>query len=426
MAMKRDSQAILLLCGVFGRRGGGVSPLTSAQYRKLVAWLMERGEGPSVLLSPEGQSLLESHPPEGLDAERIRALLRRGGAMALAVEGWRNHGLWVMTRADGEYPSALKKRLGQAAPPVLYGAGETALLGSGGLAVVGSRNVDDTGLDFCRRLGGRCAVEGMAVVSGGARGVDEAAMLAALEAGGRSVGVLANSLERAACSKKFRGHILDGRLVLASPYHPQAPFLAGHAMERNKFIYCLANWGLAVDSSLRKGGTWTGAVENLGRKWVPMFVRRATSTSPGNEALVREGAAWFPDRLPPEDTSLKAWLDQESQAPSATSLLDLMRESAASPGQADETKKNDADEARPQLPLTENDLPGAGRGDAASDIYGFVLSVLLARLDDVERKPDELAEELGVRKVQLDDWLEKAVQQGRVKRLKRPVRYVRA
>jgi len=45
--------------------------------------------------------------------------------------------------ADASYPKRLKTRLKEDAPPVLYGCGDVALLENGGLAVVGSRHVDD-------------------------------------------------------------------------------------------------------------------------------------------------------------------------------------------------------------------------------------------------------------------------------------------
>ena len=49
---------------------------------------------------------------------------------------------------------------------------------------------------------------------------------------------------------------LDGQLVLASPYDPSAGFNVGNAMQRNKFIYALADAALVVNSDLNRGGTW--------------------------------------------------------------------------------------------------------------------------------------------------------------------------
>ncbi|MCK4451126.1 MAG: DNA-processing protein DprA, partial [Anaerolineae bacterium] len=70
-------------------------------------------------------------------------LLGRGGGLAIELERLESLGIWVVTRADAHYPRRLKQRLKHAAPAILFGAGEQALLGQPGLAVVGSRNVDD-------------------------------------------------------------------------------------------------------------------------------------------------------------------------------------------------------------------------------------------------------------------------------------------
>ncbi len=58
------------------------------------------------------------------------------------------------------------------------------------MAIVGSRNVDAQGEDFTREVAAWCARGRMAVVSGGARGVDQTAMQSALDAGGHVIGVL--------------------------------------------------------------------------------------------------------------------------------------------------------------------------------------------------------------------------------------------
>jgi hypothetical protein len=61
----------------------------------------------------------------------------------MPVERWSARAIWVMSRADANYPRRFKTRLKEDAPPLLYGCGDAELLEMGGLAVVGSRHVDD-------------------------------------------------------------------------------------------------------------------------------------------------------------------------------------------------------------------------------------------------------------------------------------------
>lgn len=143
--------------------------------------------------------------------------------------------------------------------------GNQELLSQGGLAVVGSREVDEAGLKYTQRVAQSCAEQGIQIVSGGARGVDQAAIIAAVEAGGTTVGVLADSLTKAAVSGKYRAGIREKRLTLVSAYDPDARFHVGNAMGRNKYIYALADYALVVSSTFNQGGTWAGATEALER-----------------------------------------------------------------------------------------------------------------------------------------------------------------
>ncbi|MCC7484048.1 MAG: DNA-protecting protein DprA [Burkholderiales bacterium] len=291
-AISPDTEAVLLLCGRFGERRGDVDPLSPGEYGRLVSWLRERELRPSDLLERGASGELTAAK---LDPARIDALLKRGAALALATEKWLRTGLWITSRGDETYPRRLKKKLGPDAPALLYGAGDPGLLDLGGLAIVGSRNATEEVLEYTRRVARRCAVEGVAVVSGGARGVDAAAMQGASEAGGKVIGVLADSLLRASVNRENRVGIEERRLVLVSPFNPVAGFHAGNAMQRNAYIYTLADAALVVQADLRKGGTWNGAVENLRKGWVPLFVRE-DATLPGNGALLSDGGrAFLPD-----------------------------------------------------------------------------------------------------------------------------------
>ncbi len=297
--INQDSQAVLLLCGHFGKSSekSFTKPLSTKEYNILVSWLLENQMRPKDLLTADGLKRLQKISGIKLDTNRITALLKRGGALALATEKWLNKGLWIVSRSDQQYPDILLAKLKQAAPPLLFGAGNAELLRKGGLAIVGSRNFDKEAKEFTSAVAQTAASCGMQIVSGGARGVDQEAMLTALKEGGTVIGVLSDRLQRAAVAGKYRQSLQDKNLVLISPYNPEAGFNVGNAMGRNKYIYALAEYGLVVSSSYNSGGTWAGATEELKRdRRIPVFVRMSGNIPKGNKYLIKRGAIPFPER----------------------------------------------------------------------------------------------------------------------------------
>ena len=301
--LSSNAQAILLLTAplIAGRGKPSVEPLTAGEYRRFARRLRELQREPADLLDPSARTLLQECRFDS-DPERIERLLGRGFLLSQVVERWRTRAIWVVSRADATYPQRVKKRLGGDAPPILYGCGDATHLDGGGLAVVGSRNVDDTLVEYTEEVGRLTAVARRVVISGGARGIDQAAMRGALEAGGNVVGILADGLERAAVRREHREALMDGRLVLASPYDPAARFNVGHAMQRNKLIYASADAALVVSSDYGKGGTWTGAIEQLERlKFVPVYVRADGDVGKGLGELRKRGAKPWPNPQTAED-----------------------------------------------------------------------------------------------------------------------------
>ncbi len=292
-----NTQAILLLTAPLIGGRGAVSQdlLTLSEYNRLARILRENQGRPGDLIGPDAQNLIElCAQPFG--RERMEMLLGRGFLLSQAVDYWNARAIWVISRADSSYPRRMKARLKENAPPLLYGCGNIGLLEKGGLAVVGSRHVDDELISFTENVGRLAAQAHRPIVSGGAKGIDRAAMQGAVHASGEVIGVMADSLERAALASDNRESLMQGRLALISPYDPAAGFNVGHAMQRNKAIYALADAGLVVTSDLEKGGTWAGAIEQLKRfHFVPVFVRNGTNMGRGNAALIHHGGQPWPN-----------------------------------------------------------------------------------------------------------------------------------
>ncbi len=287
-----DTKAIILLCGILGK-DRAIKPLTQAEYNRLARWLISEEMRPKNLL--ETEKVKDAAIGSRLDLERLKGLLGRGVQLGFAVEEWQRNGIWIISRSDTDYPARYKSHLKDKAPPLLFGVGDKGLSKGGGIAIVGSRNVDSEGDAFTREVAKLCASNQIPVVSGGARGVDQIAMETALDAGGIAIGVLAENLLKKSLERKARNAIAAGRLLLISSCHPSARFTVGSAMGRNKLIYAMANYGLVVNAEHKKGGTWAGAEEELKRdNSLPVFARTGSTASLGNKKLLEFGAIKWP------------------------------------------------------------------------------------------------------------------------------------
>ena len=308
--MNPDSLTLLLLCSQLGLDDDSVKPLTLREWNPLVRRLQAASLRPSDLLAVStGDSPLELSPEERL---RIASLVSRD--IQHDLDHLASLGIYPLTRADADYPKKYRTHLKDSAPAVLFCAGEKALLGQPGIAVVGSRHLDEAGQECAKFVGNACGMSGQVLYSGGAKGVDTLSMESALEARGAAVGVLADSLERAVRGPKEA--LKRGDLCLVTPYSPSAGFSVGAAMGRNRLIYTLADYAIVVASDAETGGTWAGATETLKNGWVPVFVLEHDAMPEGNKLLLQKGALAFPHPFREMPVKLQAWLkDKASNLP---------------------------------------------------------------------------------------------------------------
>ncbi|MEA2083911.1 MAG: DNA-processing protein DprA [Thermodesulfobacteriota bacterium] len=415
--LTEDTQAIILLCGFFGK-DRSYKPLTLKEYSSLVSWLVREEMRPGDLLG-KGH-LDEATLAAGIDRQRLEYLLGRGVQLGFAVEEWQRNGIWIISRSDTDYPERYKKHLKDKSPPLLFGVGDRYLLKGGGLGMVGSRNVDEEGEAFCRQVSELCACNQMPVVSGGARGVDRISMNAALEAGGVVIGIVAENLLKKSVERMNRQAIADGRLLLLSPYHPNARFTVGGAMGRNKLIYAMADYGLVVRADLGKGGTWTGATEELKRdNPKPVFVRTGNNVTPGNIKLLELGAVAWPESVTKENLKERLAEVAARIKPKKTIKQPGLFDALVQPEEPVKKIQPDGEtEAVKNEPENIERFPEK-MPDTAYDILLPTICKLLA----TPLSSDELAGLLDVKKSQAQAWLKKATDKGDVIKLTRPVRY---
>lgn len=161
----------------------------------------------------------------------------------------------------------------------LFYAGDASLLRQPCVAVVGSRKVSEDGAKRARKLARELVAHGVVVVSGLAEGVDAAAHTAAIEAGGRTIGVVGTPLDAVypASHKRlqeiiYREHLLVSQFPLGSKVYPS------NFPQRNKIMAAATDATVIVEASDTSGSLHQAAeCARLGR-W--LFIAKSVVDNP--------------------------------------------------------------------------------------------------------------------------------------------------
>ena len=191
-------------------------------------------------------------------ASRIVGLLEDTQQLQWYVEKGRKAGIYPITRLSEDYPIPLMNALGLDAPGCLWARGDASLLHLPAVALVGSRDLSPINREFAREAGRQAALQGYVLVSGNARGADQTAQNACLEAGGKVISIVADRLE---------SHPQLENVLYLSEDGFDLDFSTIRALSRNRVIHALGIFTLVAQCAMESGGTWDGTVKNLRQGW---------------------------------------------------------------------------------------------------------------------------------------------------------------
>lgn len=184
-----------------------------------------------------------------------------------------------LSRISAGYPDALRRKLGDDSPGVLWAKGDLSLLTRPKVALVGSRELLPENREFAKEVGRQAALQGYVLVSGNARGADKAAQDACLAAGGHVISVVADKLE---------SHSIRPNVLYLSEDGFDCDFSAQRAISRNRVIHALGGKTFVAQCGYQTGGTWDGSVKNLRFGWSTVYCFE--DGSPAQSLLQEMGA----------------------------------------------------------------------------------------------------------------------------------------
>lgn len=274
------------LCSEIGMRkdaAGKETLFSFREHRNLCdAWKRCTGTGAEAMLEASPLSLQAVFG----DVTATRMMhLRENRSISDGLYALTLKGIGVICWDHLDFPASLS-----ADSPFLFLTGQRSLLSASKKAgIVGTRDAGKEALDFAEGLGVYCAEKGIAVVSGGATGVDSRAQCSAMEAGGETVFVLPYGLDSRGAKNWLER--LQGRFLLMSEVMPEYGFSPLNAFQRNRTIYKLSDLAVVVSAHKGRGGSWQGGCEALKKNYSRIFVRHCGDA--GNVALHDRGAVWL-------------------------------------------------------------------------------------------------------------------------------------
>ncbi|CAI8958438.1 MULTISPECIES: DNA-processing protein DprA [Pseudomonas] len=262
--------------------------LPSLGPRRFHTLIQAFGNASAALSAPASAWRALQVPAESSDARRSLGV-RDGAAAAMRwLEACDQH---LLMWDEPCYPGLLAE-LGDA-PPLLFIAGNPAILEKPQLAIVGSRRASRPALDTAAAFSRSLSRGGFVITSGLALGVDGAAHQAALDAGGQTIGVLGTGLQKLYPQRHralAAAMIAQGSAVI-SEFPLDAGPTASNFPRRNRIISGLSLGVLVVEASLASGSLITARLAaEQGREVYAIPGSIHHPGSKGCHQLIRDGA----------------------------------------------------------------------------------------------------------------------------------------
>ena len=203
------------------------------------------------------------------------------------------HNIHIISMVSPEYPKCLSQISN---PPVLlHVRGNIDALNKDCIAIVGTREPTEYGIDAAERLGALFAKRGYVVVSGLAKGIDAAAHQGALRANGITIAVLAHGLHTVypGKNKELAKAILENNGALVSEYSWGTKANRGYFVARDRIQSGLSLGVFVVETGI-KGGTMHTVKFCKEQKRILIVLRHPMSEHPktsGNAQLISEKQA---------------------------------------------------------------------------------------------------------------------------------------
>ena len=164
--------------------------------------------------------------------------------------------IFAITIANPKYPTNLKNI--DDPPFVLYTRGDTSVLSSQKIGIVGTRIPTNYGRDVANKFSKELSKAGLVTVSGLSYGIDTCCAVSTLQAGGKTIAVLAGGLDSIYPSQNIDlSRKIEARGLLVSEYRPYVRPRQYSFISRNRIISGLSDGLLVVEAGKRSGATST-------------------------------------------------------------------------------------------------------------------------------------------------------------------------
>lgn len=231
---------------------------------------------------------------EGITKKQISYFLekRKNVCPDECIEYILKKGIKYLTLEDEKYPKMLKEIYN--APSVLFIMGSLDVCNlEKTLAVVGSRRASSGAKDVLNKVLLEFEGTDLCIVSGLAAGIDTVAHKSALEAGLKTIGVIASGFDHCypASNKQLYKEIINGNGAIVSEYWPTFEPLSFRFPLRNRIVSGLSYGTLIAEAALKSGAMITANLtleQNRELMCIPGSI-----TNPNTEGvykLLKEGA----------------------------------------------------------------------------------------------------------------------------------------